>query len=116
MVVGADVEILRPVAGAISALGLAVETVTSVEQAMTSLHGVTAIVLDLLAPGIDGEAFKDVHVPTIVLSAYGARPVLISDRIMKPFTLERFNEAVLGLGAQPQPIMDVPSQGIAIAA
>jgi DNA-binding NtrC family response regulator len=95
LVVSSDPEIAEALAGAVTAVGLTVKVAENVHRALRCVNQATAVVLDLLSPGIDGEAFSEVSAPVYVVGAHGVRPVLILNRIMMPFTLSRLQDAAL---------------------
>lgn len=94
LVVSPDVEITEAI---LNVLGVGAIACATTQEALALLPGVSGIVLDLLSPGIDGSVLKSAGVPIFVVGAFKGRPILIVDRIMMPFTLERLQMAVSGV-------------------
>jgi DNA-binding NtrC family response regulator len=97
LIVSADLEARLALYEAISAMGVVALAAQNVREALWHVKDAAAVVLDLLTPGIDGEAFRASGVPVFVVGAHGLRPILIVDRIPMPFTLGRLIDAVAGV-------------------
>lgn len=92
LVVSPDVEITEAILGVLG--GVTAVACKTAQEALALLPGASGIVLDLLSPGIDGRELKRAEVPILIIGAFKGRPILIVDRIMMPFTLERLQTAV----------------------
>lgn len=84
LVVSADDEIREALARKLVELGEVV-TASSTADGVGRAGDADVVLLDLLTPGIDGQAFHDVKAPILVLGVCGHRPTLTIDGVVKPF-------------------------------
>jgi CheY-like chemotaxis protein len=101
LVVSSDPEIRKSTAAALRSTGEPVTTASTTRAGVRKAANARVLVLDLVtAEGIDGEAFREVGAPVVVLSRDQTRPIVIGvDHQSATFTREALHRAVTAAAA-----------------
>lgn len=101
LVVSANPEVRKTTAEALRSTGELVRTASTTRTGVMKAGDARVVVLDLLtAKGIDGEAFREIGAPVVVISHHESRPVVIgTDHYAVTFTRETLHRAVAAAAA-----------------
>lgn len=97
VVVSTDEEISAALTKAVTDLGYVARITDDVAEALRLAPQAAGVIFDGIPTDLVGEPLSTAQAPVVVLSLFGNRPILVSERIVYPFTLGRLQEIVKGL-------------------